>query len=138
MKFTHKEILRAIEASSILEKELRDNLFLGELLGDPNNSNIHYSLERIPNIHQREVFERRIKTGLIQDSDEVAKSNARALQKVVTFIENYPEDYVFTVILNCTHEHFTVWCGLVDDHIEVLCALKGGHIPDYLLEKKIE
>jgi hypothetical protein len=138
MKFTHEEILRAIVASGILEKQLQDNLFLGELLGNPNSSNIRYGLEHVPDIYQREVFERRIKTGLMQDGDEVARSNAEGLRAVLTFTENYPENYVFMVVFNCTDEHFTVWCGLLDNHIEVLCALKGGHIPDYLFEKKTE
>jgi hypothetical protein len=138
MKFNHEEILRAIVTSRVLEKELQDNLFLRELIGNANNSNIHYGLESVPDIYRRGIFERRVKTGLIQGSNEVSKSNARAFQSVVTFIENYPEDYVFTVLFNCTNESFTVWCGLLGDHIEVLCALKGGRVPDYAFGKRIE
>ncbi len=138
MKFTHEEILHATVASRVLEKELQDNLFLRELMGNSNNSNIHYGLESIPDIYRRKIFERRVKTGLMQDGDEVSKSNARAFRSVMTFIENFPKKYIFTVLFNCTDKHFTVWCGLLNDHIEVLCALIGGHIPDYAFEKRSE
>ncbi len=136
MKITHEDILSAIVSSKILEKHLQQNSSLGELISNANNPNVHYNPEFVPTIYQREVFDRRAKIRLIEDADELSKANADAFQKVMTFIEEYPENNILSVTFNCSGEHFTVWCGLLNNYIEVLCALKGGHIPDYVFEKQ--
>jgi hypothetical protein len=134
MKTGHEEILNTILASRILEPHIQHNPSLGVLLGDPENPNIHYGSEFIPTIYQKKIFERRAKIKLIDDADEISKTNAAALQKVLTFIEKYPKNNILTVTFNCNNEHFTVWCGLLDNFIEALCVMKGGHIPDYAFE----
>ena len=138
MKFTHEEILNAIVISKILEQRLQSDSFLGELIGNAGNSNIYYGTEFIPTIYQRKIFERRVKTRLMKDADEMYIVNADAFQKVLEFIDKKPESPIFTVVFNCISESFTVWCGVMDGRIEVLCALVGGHIPDYAFEKGIE
>ena len=134
MKPCNEEILNAIIASRVLEQHVERNSSLGVLLGNPKSPNIHYGSEFIPTIYQKEIFEQRVKIRLMDDADEVSKTNATALQKVLTVIEKYPENNILTVTFNCNSEHFTVWCGLLDTSIEILCVMKGGHIPDYAFE----
>ena len=138
MKFSNEEILKVIIASKILETYLEQNVSLREIIKDFENSDIHYGEEFVPTIHQREIFERRIKIKHMKNAGELSKVNAHALENVKTFIEKYPESNIFDVTFNCSDAHFSVWCGLFDTHIEVLCVQKGGHIPDYAFEKPIE
>jgi hypothetical protein len=136
MKTTHEEILKAIISSKILENHLQQNSSLGELINDADNPNIHYGPEFVPTIYQREIFEQRVKIGLMEDADELSKANANAFQKVMAFMEKYPESKISVVAFNCTDAHFDVWYGLLDNHPEALCALKGGYIPNYAFEKQ--
>jgi len=130
MEFSNAEIINAIIASNVLERYLRKNLILGKLLDNPHDSNIHYGSEFFPTKYQKEIYERRAKIAFIDDADEISKTNANALKKVLEFMEKYPENEIFVVTLNGKNEHYSVWCGLPGKQIEVLCAMKGGRIPD--------
>ena len=131
MGFSNAEIINAIIASHVLELHLRKNLILGKLLDNPDDPNIHYGSEFLPTKYQKEIYERRAKITLINDADEISKTNANALKKVLEFTKKYPESEIFVVTFNGKNEHYDVWCGIQDKQIEVLCAMKGGHIPDY-------
>ena len=130
MEFSNKEIINAVIASDVLELYLRKSPFLSKLPGNPDDSNIHNGSEFLPTKHQKEIYERRAKIALIDDANEISKTNANALKRVLEFMEKYPENKIFNVTLNGKNEHYDVWCGLLDRQIEVLCMMKGGHIPD--------
>src|SRR5258706_15064045 len=100
MEFSNKEIINAIIASDVLELYLRKSPFLSKLLGNPDDSNIHYGSEFLPTKYQKEIYERRAKIALIDDADEISKTNANALKKVLEFMEKYPENNFFYVTLN--------------------------------------
>jgi len=130
VEYNKTEIINAITNSNILELYLRNSLILGKLLNNPDDSNIHYGSEFLPTKYQKEIYERRAKIALIDGADEISKTNANALKKVLEFMEKYPKNEIFVVTFNGKNEHYDVWCGLPDNQIEVLCIMKGGHIPD--------
>ena len=130
MEFSKVEIINAIITSNILELYLRKSLILDKLLDNPDDPNIHYGSEFLPTKYQKEIYERRAKIALIDDADEISKTNANALKKVLEFMQKYPRNEIFVVTFNGKNEHYDVWCGLLDEHIVALCAMKGGRIPD--------